>query len=87
VLSNFSLSHNRVAQANSLPLVFRRWIGYKFNYLEVNGMKGKWFVIGVLVLGFFLFFNAFPSHTQKLARTLTLLYSNNINGEIEPCPT
>ncbi len=31
--------------------------------------------------------DAFPSYAQKAARTLTLLYSNNINGEIEPCPT
>jgi len=53
----------------------------------VNDMKGKWFAISVLVLGFFLLFNAFPSHAQKSAKTLTLLYSNNINAEIEPCPT
>jgi hypothetical protein len=50
-------------------------------------MKGKWFVIGVLVLGFFLLSNFFPSHAQKTVKTLTLLYSNNINGEIDPCPT
>jgi len=50
-------------------------------------MKGKPFVIGILVLGFFLVFTVFPSHAQKLPKTLTILYSNNINGEIEPCPT
>ncbi len=50
-------------------------------------MKEKWFVIGVLVLGFFLLLNTFPSYAQKSPKTLTLLYSNNINGEIEPCPT
>jgi len=49
--------------------------------------NGKWFVIGVLVLGFFLLFNESPSHAQKLPKTLTLVYSNNINGEIDPCPT
>jgi hypothetical protein len=50
-------------------------------------MKGKWFVIGVLVFGFFLSINTFPSQAQKSPKTLTLLYSNNINGEIDPCPT
>jgi hypothetical protein len=62
-------------------------MGYKYFYLEVNRMKGKCFVIGVLVFGFFLFINAFPSRAQKSPKTLTLLYSNNINGEIDPCPT
>jgi len=50
-------------------------------------MKGKWFVLGILALGFSLLFNISSSHAQKLPKTLTLLYSNNINGEIEPCPT
>ncbi len=50
-------------------------------------MRNKWFMIGVLVLGFLLFFNPFLSRAQKSPKTLTLLYSNNINGEIEPCPT
>ncbi len=50
-------------------------------------MKKKWFAIGVLVLGFCLIATAIPSHAQKSPKTLTLLYSNNINGEIEPCPT
>jgi hypothetical protein len=50
-------------------------------------MDRKWFAIAVLILGFSLFFNALPSHAQKSPKTLTLLYSNNINGEIDPCPT
>jgi hypothetical protein len=50
-------------------------------------MKGKWFALGILALGFSLLFHTSPSHAQKLPKTLTLLYSNNINGEIEPCPT
>jgi len=61
-------------------------MGYKY-FLRVNFMKEKWFVIGVLALGFFLLFNTFPSYAQKSPKTLTLLYSNNINGEIDPCPT
>jgi hypothetical protein len=55
--------------------------------MEKPAMNGKWFMIGVLVLGFFLFFNASPSLAQKSPKTLTLVYSNNINGEIDPCPT
>jgi drug/metabolite transporter (DMT)-like permease len=62
-------------------------MGYKYFYSEVRAMKRKWLVIGVLVLGCFFFFNAFSSQAQKSPKTLTLLYSNNINGEIDPCPT
>jgi len=61
-------------------------MGYKY-FSRVNRMKGKWFVLGILALGFSLLFNISSSHAQKLPKTLTLLYSNNINGEIEPCPT
>ena len=55
--------------------------------LKVSEMKGKRFSIGVLVLGSFLAFHSFPIHAQKSPSTLTLVYSNNINGEIDPCPT
>ncbi len=62
--------------------------GWAINiFMEKPTMNGKWFVIGVLVLGLFLSFNASPSHAQKSAKTLTLVYSNNINGEIDSCPT
>ena len=27
------------------------------------------------------------AHAQKQPKTLTILYTNNINGEIDPCPT
>lgn len=50
-------------------------------------MKGKWAVSIAIVTGLFLVVNALPSRAQKTTRTLTLLYSNNISGEIEPCPT
>jgi hypothetical protein len=32
-------------------------------------------------------FIPFPAYAQKSTKTLTLLYSNNVNGEIDPCPT
>ncbi len=50
-------------------------------------MKRKWFLISVLVLGFSLFVHVYPSRGQKPPKMLTLAYSNNINGEIDPCPT
>jgi len=62
-------------------------MGYKYFYLTVNKMKGKWFFLSVLAPGFFLLFNVSPSDAQKSPKTLTLVYSNNINGEIDPCPT
>jgi len=50
-------------------------------------MKQKWPVLGILVLGFSLFFSVSSSLAQRSPKTLTLAYSNNINGEIDPCPT
>ena len=62
-------------------------MGYKFNYLEENGMKAKWFFIALFVLGFHWPVNDTLALAQNSTKTLTVLYSNNINGEIEPCPT
>ena len=50
-------------------------------------MKGRLFLIVILISGFFLILSTFPSHAQKQPKTLTILYSNNLNGEIDPCPT
>ncbi len=50
-------------------------------------MKGKKFWIFFFLVGSFSIFSHFPSHAQERARTLTVLYSNNLNGEIDPCPT
>jgi hypothetical protein len=50
-------------------------------------MKGKILFVISFLLGCLLVIDAFPSHAQKQAKTLTILYSNNLNGEIEPCPT
>ena len=55
--------------------------------MEKPAMIGKWFMIGVLALGFFLLLHASPSLAQKSPNTLTLVYGNNINGEIDPCPS
>ena len=50
-------------------------------------MKRKLSVILGLIAGFVAAYFVFPSHAQKLPKTLTLVYSNNMNGEIDPCPT
>ena len=50
-------------------------------------MKSKRFWTVLFLLGFLLTFFAHPSHAQKQTRTLTILYSNNLNAEIDPCPT
>jgi len=49
-------------------------------------MKIKWVSTAIVVLAVYWAFMATP-HAQTPAQTLTLLYSNNINGEIDPCPT
>jgi hypothetical protein len=70
-------------------LVFEEWIGYKSNDLEVYSMKKERFFVPALILVFLGATNFIPFHAyaQKSTKTLTLLYSNNISGEIEPCPT
>ena len=40
-----------------------------------------------LVLGFLEVNDGHRCCAQTPAKTLTLLYSNNINGEIDPCPS
>jgi len=67
-------------------LVFKGLIGYKY-FLEVKEMKSKRFWTILFLSGSLLILLALPTHAQKQARTLTILYSNNINGEIDPCPT
>ena len=50
-------------------------------------MKRKPVFIVLLCLGVLWALAASPLHAQKTPTSLTLLYSNNFNGEIEPCPT
>jgi len=48
-------------------------------------MKKKSLVLVLSAICFFSFVGS--SSAQKPAKHLTLLYGNNINGEIDPCPT
>ena len=51
-------------------------------------MTKKLLIVAAVVLGFLLSIEAFSRlHAQTPVRTLTLIYSNNINGEVDPCPT
>jgi len=51
-------------------------------------MGRKLLIVAAVFLGFFLSFGvSFQLHAQIPARTLTLIYSNNINAEVDPCPT
>jgi len=45
-------------------------------------------LLTILTAAGFVFATLVPfSHAQKAPRGLTIIYSNNINGELDPCPT
>jgi len=50
-------------------------------------MKKERVFVLALILVFLGATHSLPAHAQQSAKTVTLLYSNNISGEIEPCPT
>jgi hypothetical protein len=50
-------------------------------------MKSKLLLIILFLLGSLLVVTGFSSQAQNQTKSLTLLYSNNLNGEIDPCPT
>jgi hypothetical protein len=51
-------------------------------------MVRRLFVVIAVVSGFLLSLGAsFLLQAQSPARTLTMIYSNNINAEVDPCPT
>jgi hypothetical protein len=52
----------------------------------VNRVKKAWFFLVFLGLGILLIITGSP-YAQKQPKSLTILYTNNINGEIDPCPT
>jgi hypothetical protein len=62
-------------------------MGYKYHHLGVSVMKKKGVFTFVFILGLLEAIHSIPAYSQKPTRNLTLLYSNNIGGEIEPCPT
>jgi hypothetical protein len=53
----------------------------------VNGMKVKSVFLIAFFLGFLFVVHGVSSQAQQPTKSLTILYSNNINGEIDPCPT
>ena len=50
-------------------------------------MKTKGLSALLLTLGLTLAVETASLDAQTTAKTLTLLYSNNVNGEFDPCPT
>jgi len=50
-------------------------------------MKTKLLLILFLILGLLGTSHYTFSQSKPPVKTVTLLYSNNINGEIDPCPT
>jgi hypothetical protein len=51
-------------------------------------MKEKCLHITIFLFGSLLILHGFNSHAQqKATKNITIVYSNNINGEIDPCPT
>ena len=50
-------------------------------------MMKKWFFPIALFLGSLCLTNGVRAQALIPGKTLTILYSNNINGEIDPCPT
>jgi len=56
--------------------------------MDEGYMKVTKYVIAVSLTGLILlFFSIFPTHAQKQPRILTILFTNNMNGEIDPCPS
>jgi len=55
--------------------------------LRLVEVKGKRAVVLFLLLGVCPFVPPPPSQAQESFIAFTLLYSNNINGEIDPCPS
>jgi len=52
----------------------------------VNRVKNLLFYLVFLGVGILLMIMG-SSYAQKQPKSLTILYTNNINGEIDPCPT
>jgi hypothetical protein len=53
----------------------------------IKKMKKNLLFIPFLILGLLEIHHYAFSQTKIPSKTLTLLYSNNLNGEIDPCPT
>ena len=50
-------------------------------------MKMRCLLTVLLCLAVLWVLQPFAVHAQGAPKSLTLLYSNNLNAEIEPCPT
>ena len=60
---------------------------FQFNIMlkQIKGI-GRFIFLTILLVWLVLILSKPPSLAQDTLKSLTLLYSNNINGEIDPCP-
>ena len=49
-------------------------------------MSKKWPLL-LIMFGFLWAIQGGYAETEKPSKILTIVYSNNLNGEIDPCPT
>jgi hypothetical protein len=50
-------------------------------------MTKKWPLLLIIMFGFLWAIHGADAQPEKPSKILTILYSNNLNGEINPCPT
>jgi hypothetical protein len=76
-----------IALMNCAIVIIFAKISLPLNFLRGFRMKTKW-VLGLILTGWIVsLWSAIPASAQNSPMYLTILYSNNINGEIDPCPT
>jgi hypothetical protein len=54
--------------------------------IMVDRLKKRGFLVFLFALLILLMTAGYP-YAQKQSAALTILYTNNISGEIDPCPT
>jgi len=64
----------------------RYFTGFFSEQSKMKRMKKKYFFAVAFGLGIFLVVHVPFLQAQKNPNRLTFLYTNNINGEIDPCP-
>jgi len=55
---------------------------------DFGNRKVKTHLVAILIiLSTFLALDSCPASGENFPQSISILYSNNINGEIDPCPT
>jgi len=62
-------------------------IAYFFSSIFFDHWKVKTHLVAILlILSVFLALDFCPASGENFPQSISILYSNNINGEIDPCP-